>query len=128
LARLWQDEPSALGRHGSAGDLSVLAWRRTRTPEARANSAIFAMLRSKASRSISSAGVSTSATGAPIPAGGGFIRLRVCFGRYHMQWPIGLSMTRFVAAIAPALAHPIYKGMPEHKVTLRWERGGAEFS
>jgi organic hydroperoxide reductase OsmC/OhrA len=27
-----------------------------------------------------------------------------------------------------ALAHPLYKGMSEHKVTLRWERGGAEFS
>jgi organic hydroperoxide reductase OsmC/OhrA len=33
-----------------------------------------------------------------------------------------------VAGIAPALAHPIYKGMSEHKVTLKWERGGAEFS
>jgi len=27
-----------------------------------------------------------------------------------------------------ALAHPLYKDMSEHKVTLKWERGGAEFS
>src|SRR5437764_2637477 len=27
-----------------------------------------------------------------------------------------------------ARAHLLYKGMSEHKVTLRWERGGAEFS
>ena len=26
------------------------------------------------------------------------------------------------------LAHPLYKDMSEHKVTLKWERGGAEFS
>jgi organic hydroperoxide reductase OsmC/OhrA len=25
-------------------------------------------------------------------------------------------------------AHPLYKGMSEHKVTLKWERRGAEFS
>jgi len=27
-----------------------------------------------------------------------------------------------------ARPHPLYKGMSEHKVTLKWERGGAEFS
>jgi hypothetical protein len=27
-----------------------------------------------------------------------------------------------------ARAHPLYKGMSEHKVTLKWERGAAEFS
>src|SRR5262245_16628148 len=27
-----------------------------------------------------------------------------------------------------ARTHPLYKGMSEHKVTLKWERGGAEFS
>ena|SRR5436309_5440154 len=27
-----------------------------------------------------------------------------------------------------ALAHPLYKDMSEYKVTLKWERGGAEFS
>jgi organic hydroperoxide reductase OsmC/OhrA len=42
--------------------------------------------------------------------------------------PVRKHDRRFVAAIAPALAHPIYKGMSEHKVILRWERGGAEFS
>ena len=27
-----------------------------------------------------------------------------------------------------ARPHPLYKGMSEHKVTLKWARGGAEFS
>ena len=51
------------------GNRRVLACGRTRTPVARANSAIFAMLRSNASRSTTSAGVSMSSTGAPISAG-----------------------------------------------------------
>src|SRR5262249_5433300 len=72
----WPTAPSAICRNAIAVDLWVLAWGRTRTAAARANSAIFAMLRSSASRSIISAGVSTSATGTPISAGGGFIRLR----------------------------------------------------
>src|SRR5262249_28306910 len=66
--------PSAICRNAIAVDLWVLAWGRTRTPAARANSAIFAILRSSASRSIISAGVSTSATGTPISAGGGVLR------------------------------------------------------
>src|SRR6516225_6744440 len=44
------------------------------------------MLRSRASRSIISAGVSTSATGTPISAGGGFIRLR------SVLWTLPYSM------------------------------------
>src|SRR5262249_23570228 len=115
-------------------------------PAARPNAAIFAMLRSKASSSMSSAGVSTSATGTPISAGGGFIRLRsvlwtlpyamadwLVFGggatrRHSPAQPEPRLCSGIAAAIAPALAHHIYKGMSEQKVTLRWERGGAEFS
>ncbi|MGA7390240.1 MAG: hypothetical protein WBW99_20250, partial [Pseudolabrys sp.] len=32
------------------------------------------------------------------------------------------------ADICGVLARALYKGMSEHKVTLKWERGGAEFS
>ena len=67
--------PCAICRSAIAADLCVLACGRTRTPVERAKSAIFAMFRSSASRSTMSAGVSISATGAPISAGGGFIGL-----------------------------------------------------
>ena len=74
----------------SPADLCVLACGRTRTPVERANSAIFAMLRSSASRSTTSAGVSMSATGAPISAGGGFIGLPEKLSRVAYSWPAGL--------------------------------------
>src|SRR6516162_6227848 len=97
----WPTAPSAICRSAIAVDLWVLACGRTRTPAVRANSAIFAMLRSKALRSISSAGVSTSATGAPISAGGGFIRLR------GVLWSLPYSMAdRLVYEVASARDHP----------------------
>src|SRR6476660_9617861 len=36
--------------------------------------------------------------------------------------------TTWTASACGVLAHPLYKDMSEHKVTLKWERGGAEFS
>src|SRR2546429_9703987 len=83
-----------------AVDLWVLAWGRTRTPEALANSAIFAMLRSRASRSMISAGVSTSATGTPISAGGGFICLR------NVLWTPPYSMADWLFHCVGLLIQP----------------------
>jgi ABC-type histidine transport system ATPase subunit len=61
----WPTAPWAICRSAIAADLCVLACGRTRTPVARENSAILAMLRSSASRSTTSAGVSMSADGEP---------------------------------------------------------------
>src|SRR4051794_30458141 len=72
----WPTAPCAIWRSAMAGDLCVLACGRTRTPVVRENSAIFAMLRSSASRSTISAGVSISGMEAPISAGGGFMSAR----------------------------------------------------
>src|SRR5258708_2473068 len=81
-----------------AGDLCVLACGRTRMPVARENSAIFAMLRSSASRSTTSAGVSISAMAVPISAGGWFMDLpEVSMGK-HTQLASGLQPTRKRAA------------------------------
>ena len=86
----WPTAPCAICRSAIAADLCVLACGRTRTPVARENSAIFAMLRSSASRSTTSAGVSMSATEAPISAGGGFIGLPEKFSRVAYSRPAGL--------------------------------------
>src|SRR5262245_8406779 len=70
----WQHTPTAPSATCFAamtGDLCVLACARSRTPARPTKSAIRLRLRSKASRSIRSAGVSISASGAPILAGGG---------------------------------------------------------
>src|SRR5947208_3787199 len=39
-----------------------------------------------------------------------------------------MSMLAKRARNCAARAHLLYKGMSEHKVSLKWERGGAEFS
>ena len=72
----WQHTPTApwaICRRAITAHLWVLACGRSRTPAAEVPCAIVSRLRSKASRSTSNAGVSTSASRMPISAGGGFI-------------------------------------------------------
>src|SRR6266542_3475762 len=57
--------PRSSWRRATSGDLCVFAWGRIALPVERENAAIRSRLRSKASRSMTSAGVSTSASGRP---------------------------------------------------------------
>ena len=69
----WQHTPTApnaICLAATIGDLCVLACGRRRTPALRTKFAMRSRLRSKASRSMRSAGVSTWASGMPAVAGG----------------------------------------------------------
>ena len=68
----WPTAPRAIWRWAMTGDLWVFACGRSLTPASRASAAMWSRLSSRASRSMRRAGVSTSSTGAPGSAGGGW--------------------------------------------------------
>src|SRR5258708_18784267 len=77
------------------------------------------MLRSRASRSMISAGVSTWATGTPISAGGGFIRLRC------VLWTPPYSMAEWLVYDVASSHDQLAEG--KHNRTRRAGKPGPQF-